>query len=67
MTGRLTISLIQLREVKFRNVVSAAMIYDKHPIIDHFRKVNEELVAGAMDTSSFGDAGTYYFYLRKER
>ncbi|OQE41404.1 hypothetical protein PENCOP_c005G08860 [Penicillium coprophilum] len=55
-----------LREIRFRGVVSAAMIYDKHPIIDHFRYVNDKLIAGAMDTSSFGDAGTYYFYLYKE-
>ncbi|KAF9893363.1 hypothetical protein FE257_011795 [Aspergillus nanangensis] len=27
----------RLREVKFRDVVSTAMIYDNHPIIDHFR------------------------------
>ncbi|CAI7572296.1 hypothetical protein PCG10_006411 [Penicillium crustosum] len=54
-----------LREVRFRELVSTAMIYDKHPIIDHFRYVNDNLIAGAMDTSSFGDAGTYYFYLYK--
>ncbi|KAL2699437.1 hypothetical protein AAEP93_009412 [Penicillium crustosum] len=54
-----------LREVRFRELVSTAMIYDKHPIIDHFRYVNDNLIAGAMDTSSLGDAGTYYFYLYK--
>ncbi|KAJ5507128.1 hypothetical protein N7527_009271 [Penicillium freii] len=54
-----------LREIRFRELVSTAMIYDKHPIIDHFRYVNDNLIAGAMDTSSFGDAGTYYFYLYK--
>ncbi|CAG7990099.1 unnamed protein product [Penicillium salamii] len=52
-----------LREVRFRDLVSTAMIYDKHPIIDHFRYVNDKLIAGAMDTSAFGEAGTYYFYL----
>ncbi|KGO69886.1 protein of unknown function DUF4334 [Penicillium italicum] len=54
-----------LREIRFRGIVSSAMIYDKHPIIDHFRYVNDKLIAGAMDTSSFGDVGTYYFYLCK--
>ncbi|KAJ5517677.1 hypothetical protein LT330_006803 [Penicillium expansum] len=54
-----------LREIRFRDLVSTAMIYDKHPIIDHFRYVNDNFIAGAMDTSSFGDAGTYYFYLHK--
>ncbi|KAJ5774025.1 hypothetical protein N7457_008921 [Penicillium paradoxum] len=52
-----------LREIRFRDIVSTAMIYDKNPIIDHFRYVNDKLVAGAMDTSLYGDAGTYYFYL----
>ncbi|CAG8947649.1 unnamed protein product [Penicillium salamii] len=52
-----------LREVRFRDLVSTAMIYDKHPIIDHFRYVNDKLIAGAMDTTAFGEAGTYYFYL----
>lgn len=55
--------IVQLREVRFRDLVSTAMIYDKHPIIDHFRYVNDKLIAGAMDTSAFGEAGTYYFYL----
>ncbi|KAJ5371867.1 hypothetical protein N7517_003873 [Penicillium concentricum] len=52
-----------LREIRFRGLVSTAMIYDNHPIIDHFRYVNDKLIIGAMDTSSFGDAGMYYFYL----
>jgi hypothetical protein len=41
------------------------MIYDQFPIIDHFRYVNSDMVAGAMDTKQFGDAGVYYFYLRR--
>ena len=56
----------QLREVKFRGVVSAAMVYDLHPIIDHFRLVTPTMVAGAMDTKVGGELGTYYFYLTKE-
>lgn len=55
----------QLRQIEFRDVQSTAMIYDNHPIIDHFRRVSDDLVAGAMDTKSFGNVGTYYFYLYK--
>ncbi|KAI4175717.1 MAG: hypothetical protein LQ348_006118 [Seirophora lacunosa] len=33
----------------FRGVTSTAMIYDIKPIFDHFRRVNEDLVMGAMD------------------
>ncbi|PLN86150.1 hypothetical protein BDW42DRAFT_108971 [Aspergillus taichungensis] len=56
----------RLREVKFRGVISAAMVYDLHPIIDHFRLVTPTMVAGAMDTKVGADLGTYYFYLTKE-
>ncbi|KAI9150674.1 hypothetical protein HJFPF1_10449 [Paramyrothecium foliicola] len=55
----------RLREVNFRGVVSAAMIYDKFPIIDSFRFVTRDLVCGAMDSKQFEAAGTYYFYLRR--
>ena len=41
------------------------MIYDQFPIIDHFRYVNNDMVAGAMDTKQHGDAGVYYFFLRR--
>ncbi|KAJ5210064.1 hypothetical protein N7491_009876 [Penicillium cf. griseofulvum] len=55
-----------LREVRYRGVVSTAMIYNDHAIIDHFRYVNDDLVIGAMDTKRFGDnVGICYFYLYK--
>lgn len=41
------------------------MIYDQFPIIDHFRYVNNDMVAGAMDTKTYGDAGVYYFFLKR--
>jgi hypothetical protein len=50
--------------VKFRGVVSAAMIYDTKPIIDHFRLGDANTVAGAMDTRLMPEATTYYFYLK---
>ncbi|KAL5357360.1 hypothetical protein BJX96DRAFT_172453 [Aspergillus floccosus] len=53
-----------LREVKFRDVVPAAMIYDNHPITDHFRYVNDNMVAGVMDRKKTG-SNLYYFYLYK--
>ncbi|OGE55094.1 hypothetical protein PENARI_c005G02627 [Penicillium arizonense] len=55
----------RLREVKYHNIVSTAMIYNNQPIIDHFRKVNDTMVAGVMDTPLFKDGGLYYFYLTK--
>ncbi|OQE31218.1 hypothetical protein PENSTE_c001G07538 [Penicillium steckii] len=52
----------RLREIRFRGVVSTATIYDKRPTIDNFRVVNSKLIAGALETSTFGDAATYYLY-----
>lgn len=40
------------------------MIYDDMPIIDYFRYVKEDMIAGAMDAKTSPD-GTYYFYLYK--
>ncbi|KAJ5885410.1 hypothetical protein N7495_009920, partial [Penicillium taxi] len=54
----------RLRQVEFRGKVSTAMIYDDHPIIDYFRYVNDDLIAGAMDAKTF-PGGTYFFYLHK--
>lgn len=36
----------RLREVAFRGKLSAALIYDKQPIMDYFRKVSEDTVVG---------------------
>jgi hypothetical protein len=51
--------------VKFRGVVSAAMIYDSQPVIDHSRLDEANTVAGAMDIRLMPEAGTYYFYLKR--
>ncbi|KAJ7256780.1 GXWXG protein-domain-containing protein [Mycena haematopus] len=39
----------RVREMKFRGVVSAAMVHDDRAIIDHFRFVDEDTVAGMID------------------
>jgi len=44
----------QLREVVYRGVCSATMIYDTQPIMDHFRTIDDDTVLGAMDRK--GDA-----------
>src|SRR5262245_43236498 len=38
-----------LRAVAYRGVVTATMIYDQHPILDHFRRIDGGLVLGVMD------------------
>ncbi|WP_078084948.1 DUF4334 domain-containing protein [Microbulbifer mangrovi] len=52
-----------LREVVFRGVATATMIYDKSPVFDHFRKVSEDLVVGIMDQK--GDGRPLVFYLER--
>jgi len=52
-----------LRRVEYRGVVTATMCYDKHPVFDHFRKVNERTVLGVMDRK--GEDMPLYFYLRR--
>lgn len=53
----------RLREVMYRGVCTATMIYDTQPILDHFRKIDENTVLGAMDRK--GDAAPLYFYLQR--
>ncbi len=52
-----------LRRVEYRGVVTATMVYDRHPIFDHFRQVDEDTVLGVMDRK--GDAMPLFFYLRR--
>lgn len=53
----------RLREVEFRGVVSAAMVYDHLPIIDHFRRVDAHTLFGVMDLR--GMTEPYFFVLRR--
>lgn len=56
----------QLRPIEWRGVVSTAMVYDDFPIIDYFRYVNDNLLAGAMDAKKTAEHGTYFFYLYRD-
>ncbi|KAI7878227.1 hypothetical protein K492DRAFT_180027 [Lichtheimia hyalospora FSU 10163] len=63
--------LARLRQIEFRGVVSAAMVYDDKPIIDYFRLVDEQTVMGTMDfrSEAVPEAGQssdmFYFYLTR--
>ncbi|ALG85719.1 DUF4334 domain-containing protein [Gordonia phthalatica] len=48
------------RVVEYRGKVSAAMVYDDLPIIDHFRSLDDDCVFGAMDLR---DSPAPYFFL----
>ncbi|GAA4018655.1 DUF4334 domain-containing protein [Sphingomonas swuensis] len=53
----------RLRPVSYRGVTSAAMLYDQLPIVDCFRRVDEDRLLGAMDIR--GQAEPYLFTLRR--
>jgi hypothetical protein len=52
-----------LRRLAFRGVESAAMVYRRQPIIDHFRAVDPDRVVGAMVRP--GMTAPYFFLLER--
>lgn len=50
-----------LKVLPFRGRTSAAMVYDRQPIIDYLRKIDEERLIGAMSVK--GDDRSYFFLL----
>jgi len=54
----------RLRMTSYRSVVSAAMLYDHLPIIDVFRRLDDDTVLGVMDRK--GMATPFFFVLRRD-
>lgn len=50
-----------LRTSRFRNRISAAMLYDRKPIVDHFRRIDPKRVLGLMALE--GDDRYFFFQL----
>ncbi|MEU4340743.1 DUF4334 domain-containing protein [Nocardia sp. NPDC023852] len=57
-------STARLRDIEYRGVASAAMVYDHLPIIDHFRRADEHTLLGVMDLR--GMTEPYFFILRRD-
>ncbi|TYP83647.1 DUF4334 domain-containing protein [Blastococcus xanthinilyticus] len=55
----------RLRMIEHRGVTTAAMVYDRLPIIDVFRRVSSRTVLGLMDLRGLPDP--FFFVLRRER
>ncbi|MEO6951200.1 MAG: DUF4334 domain-containing protein [Polyangia bacterium] len=55
----------RLRTIEHRGVSTAAMIYDRLPICDVFRKVDDDTALGLMDLR--GMEQPFFFVLRRER
>lgn len=52
-----------LKAIVFSGVESAAMVYDDQPIVDYFRRIDEEKVMGAMTIRD--DERIYFFELER--
>ena len=63
---RRAVSLVgdaRLRRVEYRDVLTASVVYDQRPFLDHLRRVGDELVMGMMDRK--GEAWPLPFWLRR--
>jgi hypothetical protein len=54
----------RVREVRHRGVLTAAIVYDRLPVIDAFRRVGPDTVLGLMDLRGMDE--TFPFVLRRE-
>ena len=55
--------------VAFRGEVTATMVYDALPVLDHFKAVDDDTLMGIMNgklEQVFGTADPYYFWLERE-
>ncbi len=55
--------------VGFRGETTATMVYDKMPVVDHFKAVDDDTLMGIMNgklESAFGVSELYYFWLERE-
>lgn len=56
-----------LWEVGFRGEVTASMVYDGQPVIDHFKRVDGNTLMGIMNgTTSLVRERHFYFYLQRD-
>jgi Domain of unknown function (DUF4334) len=58
-------SAASLRAVNFRGKRSAALIYDRQPIVDHFRRIDDNRVLGLMEMR--GMERPFFFLLSREQ
>ena len=57
-----------LQMLDYRGKVSAAMVYDARPVIDHFRRVDDATLLGVMTgRNTLHDGQPFYFYLQRNR
>lgn len=53
--------------IEFRGEVTASMVYDGQPVIDHFKRVDDTTVMGIMNgTGGLIGGRHFYFYLERD-
>lgn len=52
-----------LRKIEFRNKISTSMVYNYLPMIDNFRKLDDNTVMGIMEVK--GKVSVYFYLKRK--
>ena len=57
-------SKARIRMIEYRGKVTGTMVYDQKSIFDHFAKINENTMLGAMDLK--GVANPYFFVLERD-
>jgi hypothetical protein len=57
-------SRARLRQMEYRGKLTATMAYDDRPIFDHFAKINDRTLLGAMDMK--GESNPYFFVLERD-
>lgn len=57
----------RLRMTVFRGVCTATMVYDRQPINDVFRRIDDDTVLGLMDQRGDVVPDVFFFVLRRER
>ena len=58
-----------LWEVAFRGETTATMVYDRMPVFDHFKGVDDRTLMGIMNgklEAAFGVSDLYYFWLERD-
>lgn len=56
---------IQVREIKYRGLVTVGMIYDNSPIVDSFRYTDENTVLGAIENKNVENNRPVWFYMKR--
>jgi hypothetical protein len=65
--NELSLGGASLWDVEFRGEVTATMVYDGQPVLDHFKKVDENTLMGIMDGKHQRAKASYlYFILERD-